>query len=142
QWRRVAGSRVRLLNTYGPTEATVVATMSDLATGGSPQETAVSRVSIGSPIDNVRAYVLDRWLEPLPCGVSGELHLAGISLARGYRGRPEETALRFVPDPFDPAPGARLYRTGDLVRRRRDGTLEFVGRLDDQVKIRGFRVEP
>ena len=142
QWRRAAGSRVRLLNTYGPTEATVVATMCDLSTGPSPQDTAGSKVSIGSPIDNVRAYVLDRRLEPLPCGVSGELHLAGVSLARGYRGRPEETALRFVPDPFDPAPGARLYRTGDLVRRRRDGTLEFVSRLDDQVKIRGFRVEP
>ncbi len=142
QWRRAVGLRVRLLNTYGPTEATVVATAADLTHDPDPAETAGVSVPIGRPIDNVRAYVLDSHLEPSPAGVPGELYLGGISLARGYRGRPEETAHRWVPNPFDAAPGARLYRTGDRVRRRRDGALEFLGRLDDQVKIRGFRVEP
>ena len=133
-WREKVGPGVRLLNTYGPTEATVVATRCDLTAG--PAE-----APIGRPIPGARAYVLDRRGGPVPIGVPGELHLGGAGLARGYLHRPETTAERFVPDPFAGAPGARLYRTGDRVRWLAAGTLEFLGRLDQQVKIRGFRVE-
>ncbi len=134
-WRRnVAG--VRLLNTYGPTEATVVATCSDLAAfpGG-------RAVPIGRSLPGCRAYVLDRRLRLLPPGAPGELCLGG-PLARGYLHRPELTAERFVPDPWGESPGERLYRSGDLARFAAPGELEFLGRLDQQVKIRGFRVEP
>jgi amino acid adenylation domain-containing protein len=126
----------RLFNMYGPTETTVWSTADELA--GHADE-----VSIGRPIANTRAYVLDPGGQPLPLGVPGELYLAGAGLAEGYLGRPELTAQRFLPDPFAPpgSPG-RLYRTGDRVRWRPDGRLDFLGRLDDQVKVRGHRVEP
>jgi amino acid adenylation domain-containing protein len=137
-WCALPASRVRLLNTYGPTEATIVATMAPLV----EPPAAGREVSIGRPIPGARAHVLDRRLRPVAIGAPGELHLGGTGLARGYLGRPELTAERFVPDPIGAAPGDRLYRTGDLVRLRPDGQLEFIGRIDHQVKVRGFRVEP
>jgi amino acid adenylation domain-containing protein len=125
----------QLFNAYGPTEATVCATAGQI-TGGSP------RLPLGQPIANVRVYLLDRHLEPVPPGVAGEILLAGPGLARGYPGRPDLTAERFIPDPFGAEPGGRLYRTGDLGRRLSSGEREFLGRVDDQVKIRGIRIEP
>ncbi len=122
----------KVFDLYGPTE-THVAT-SALRTRSGP-------VTIGRPIANMRAFVLDQFNQPAPVGVSGELWLAGAGLARGYFGHPDLTAERFVPNPFSGPPGDRLYRTGDRVRWRDDGTLEFIGRLDYQVKLRGFRIE-
>jgi amino acid adenylation domain-containing protein len=138
-WRRHAGDRVRLVNSYGPTETTIIATTFDLSVAA--DDNPVVDVPIGRPINNLSAYVLDRLLRPVPVGIPGELYIGGAGVARGYLGRPDLTAEKFVGNPFSRAIGARLYKTGDLVRYRPDGNLEFLGRIDNQVKIRGFRVE-
>ncbi len=138
EWRCAVGGRVALWNGYGPTETTVVSHFADLTRA--PDGPASADVSIGAPITNAYACVLDARRRPVPVGVPGELYVGGLGLARGYRGQPALTAERFVDDPF--VPGGRLYRTGDLVRVRPDGALEVLGRADPQAKIRGFRVEP
>ncbi len=125
-----------VINLYGPAEATVDATFAVWPRGGER-----SHRPIGSPVDNVQAFVLDRDLQPLPLGVPGELYLAGDALAHGYVGQRAQTAERFVPNPFAGAGGGRMYKTGDVVRRLRDGQIEYVGRRDHQVKIRGQRTE-
>jgi amino acid adenylation domain-containing protein len=142
-WQRRTPRSVRLLNSYGPTEATICATFADL-TEQPPHTTDIKlrSVPIGRPIANVQTYVLDKRLQPLPIGVPGELYVGGLGLARGYLHRPDLTAERFVAHPFATSSGERLYKTGDLVRWRANENLEFLGRLDDQVKLRGFRIEP
>ncbi|MFN5560454.1 MAG: amino acid adenylation domain-containing protein, partial [Opitutaceae bacterium] len=124
-----------LFNAYGPTETSVCATMEEIASGA-------EEITLGRPIANLTAYVVDADGELQPVGVPGEIWVGGVGVARGYLGRSDLTAERFVPDPRATTPGARAYRTGDLGRVRPDGRIEFLGRVDDQVKIRGFRVEP
>jgi non-ribosomal peptide synthetase component F len=127
-------SQVRVINNYGPTESTVVAT-----SGAAERSEAVP--SIGRPIDNTRIYILGGQGEPVPVGVTGEIHIGGIGLARGYFNRPGLTAQRFLSDPFSREPGARMYRTGDLARWLGDGRIDYIGRNDFQVRFRGFRIE-
>ena len=126
-------SAKKLYNLYGPTEDTTYSTYT-LTHANSP-------VTIGRPLPNTQAYILDKNRNPLPIGVPGELYLAGAGLARGYYGRPDFTAERFVPNPFGGKSDSRMYRTGDLCRWLADGNIEYLGRLDHQVKLRGFRIE-
>ena len=125
--------RYAVINNYGPTETTVVATSGAVEAGAA--------LHIGRPIANTRTYVLDRHLQALPVGVTGELYIGGAGVARGYLNRTRLTEERFLADPFSNVPQARMYRSGDLVRWNADGTLDYLGRNDDQVKIRGMRVE-
>ena len=125
--------KARFFNAYGPTENTICATIFEYINNNS------AKFSIGKPINNVQTYILDRYLQPVPIGVSGELHIGGIGLARGYLNNPELTAEKFIKNPF--SKDSRLYKTGDLARYLPDGNIEFLGRIDNQVKIRGFRIE-
>jgi amino acid adenylation domain-containing protein len=126
----------QLHNLYGPTEAAVDVTH---WTCRCHDERKI--VPIGRPVANTQVYMLDRYLQPVPMGVPGELHLGGVQVGRGYHKRPELTAEKFIPDPFSGDPQARLYKTGDLCRWLPDGVIEYLGRMDFQVKIRGFRIE-
>ncbi|HYV83576.1 MAG TPA: amino acid adenylation domain-containing protein, partial [Pyrinomonadaceae bacterium] len=140
QWFRDHGDeRPQFVNMYGITETTVHVTERRVRAA---DITANAGSLIGRPISDLRGYVLDQHMELLPGGVPGELYVGGGGVARGYLGRSELSAERFVPDPFSTTRGARLYRTGDLVRYRAEGELEYLGRVDQQVKIRGFRIEP
>ena len=132
-WQRLP---FKLVNHYGPTECTVVATCGEVNTDEQRPPT------IGRPIANTNVYICDEALQLVPLGVAGQLLVAGDGLARSYRGRPDLTAERFLPNPFSSEGGARLYLTGDLARYRADGQIEFLGRTDTQVKLRGFRIEP
>src|SRR5207249_5340013 len=123
-----------LWNMYGPTETTIWSAVRKITSEKGP-------VVIGRPIANTQMYVLDRYLNLVPIGVPGELHIGGVGLARGYLNRPELTAEKFIAHPFSDEPGARLNKTGDLARYMPGGNIEFLGRMDHQVKIRGFRIE-
>jgi amino acid adenylation domain-containing protein len=131
---RLVDAGLELWNMYGPTETTIWSTCARVTTREQP-------LTIGRPIANTTLYILDTTMQPVPIGVAGELWIGGDGLASGYRGRDEETAVRFVKHPFEDTPGARIYRTGDLARYGEDGAVEFLGRIDHQVKVRGFRIE-
>ncbi|HLQ77190.1 MAG TPA: amino acid adenylation domain-containing protein, partial [Terriglobia bacterium] len=128
----------KLVNNYGPTECTVVATSGIVP----PSENSSRAPSIGRPIRNTNVYILNEELKDVPPGTPGQLYIGGAGVARGYVHQPELTATRFVPDPFRAEPGARMFATGDLCSFLPDGQLAFLGRIDDQIKIRGYRVEP
>jgi amino acid adenylation domain-containing protein len=129
------GSVERVYNLYGPSEDTTYSTYTEVERWkqGAP--------TIGRPITNTKVYILDRWLQPAPVGVAGELYIAGDGLARGYWNRPDQTAEKFIPNPFSAGGGERLYRTGDLARYLLDGQIDYIARADNQVKIRGYRIE-
>ena len=153
QWRKCVSEKVRLVNTYGPTETTIVATWCDSFPSSSSSslpsapsapsavKNSAKTLPIGRPIPNARTYVLDANLQPVPIGVPGELYIGGAGVSRGYINRSDQNREKFIPDPFSSKQGDRLYKTGDLVRYLPDGNLEFLDRIDRQVKIRGFRIE-
>ncbi|MGD1702261.1 amino acid adenylation domain-containing protein [Dapis sp. BLCC M229] len=136
-WHKQVGDYPKLINSYGPTEATIGATICQLTAAIALQK----EVPIGRAIANVQTYILDKNLQPVPIGVPGELHIGGICLALGYLNRPDLTYQKFIPNPFTQEKGVRIYKTGDLVQYLPDGNIEFLGRIDNQVKIRGFRIE-
>ena len=145
QWQKCVSEKVRLVNTYGPTETTIVATWCDSLPSAPSAPSAVKNsaktLPIGRPIPNARTYVLDANLQPVPIGVPGELYIGGAGVSRGYINRSDLNREKFIPDPFSSKQGVCLYKTGDLVRYLPDGNLEFLDRTDRQVKIRGFRIE-
>ncbi|HLZ58497.1 MAG TPA: amino acid adenylation domain-containing protein [Ktedonosporobacter sp.] len=129
------GTKRRFMNAYGPTEATICATMGRCSPDG-------AKPTIGKPLPNAEICILDEKLQPVHPGAIGDLYIGGTMLARGYWYRPDLTAERFIPHPFSSLPGARLYQTGDLARSLSNGEIDFLGRRDDQIKLRGFRIEP
>lgn len=135
-WRKSAPA-TRLINEYGPTETVVGCCTYEVA----PGDPATGSVPIGRPVANTQLYILDRYRNPVPVGVVGELYIGGAGVARGYMNRPELNQERFIPDPFSGQIDSRLYKTGDLARYRQDGILEYFGRVDNQVKVRGYRIE-
>jgi amino acid adenylation domain-containing protein/non-ribosomal peptide synthase protein (TIGR01720 family) len=139
-WNKLGGTNIELINSYGPTETTIISTLYK-TTDADKERSEPEDVPIGRPIFNTSAYILDENLHPVPVGAPGELHIGGLGLARGYLNQPTLTAEKFIPDPFSTKPDARMYKTGDLVSFRADGQIDFVGRVDNQLKIRGFRVE-
>ena len=139
-WQQRVGPGVNWVNTYGPTEGTVIATVFE-PNQEKPANGIQHQLPIGRPIANMQTFILDSNLQLVPIGVPGELYLGGVGVAQGYLHRPELTAEKFIPHPFSSKPGERLYKTGDLVRYLPEGNIEFIGRVDYQVKIRGFRVE-
>ncbi|HSJ75531.1 MAG TPA: amino acid adenylation domain-containing protein, partial [Gemmatimonadales bacterium] len=128
--------QAELHNLYGPTEATIFASYWQCAAADGSRS-----VPIGYPVANTQLYILDAGLKPVPAGIAGELYIAGTGLARGYLGQSQLTAGRFIPNPYAAGAGERMYHTGDLARYRKDGSIEYLGRLDHQVKVRGFRIE-
>jgi acyl-coenzyme A synthetase/AMP-(fatty) acid ligase/acyl carrier protein len=135
-----ASDSLDIFNHYGPTETTV-GVLTHHFTANTPFTKSVT-VPLGRPIGNVRLYVLDRSLDPVPVGVAGELFIGGAGVSRGYLNAPATTAEKFIPDAFTDERGSRMYGTGDLVRYLSNGSVEFLGRVDDQIKIRGYRIEP
>jgi len=140
RWQRTSVHTVRLINAYGPTETTITATAFEI-TPWLGERTTFQKIPIGRPLANREVYIVDKYGNPVPVGVPGELYIGGAGLARGYLDRPDLTAERFLPNPFSAEHGARLYKSGDLARYRLDGNIDFLGRVDQQVKIRGFRIE-
>ncbi|WP_226889811.1 thioesterase domain-containing protein, partial [Nostoc sp. MG11] len=138
EFQRFCGLETRLINSYGVSEATIDSCYFETSNINLPVE---ALVPIGRPFPNVKIYILDSHLQPVPIGVPGELHIGGVGLAKGYLNRPDLTLEKFIPHPFSDECQARLYRTGDLVRFQSNGDIEFFGRIDNQVKIRGFRIE-
>jgi len=139
-WQRIVAHDVRLINTYGPTEATIVATFADL-TDLDCSNNGSFEIPVGRPVANVQAYILDHHGQLTPQGVVGELHIGGLGLARGYLNRPDLTTEKFIPNPFSTELRSKLYRTGDLARYLPDGNIQLAGRSDAQVKINGYRIE-
>jgi amino acid adenylation domain-containing protein len=135
-WREFAPT-TRLINEYGPTETVVGCCVYEVR----PEDPRTGPVAIGRPIANTQLYILDGNLQPVPVGVKGDLYIGGAGVARGYLNRPDLTQQKFISDPFSGKSGARLYKSGDLARYRKNGTLEYLGRVDDQVKVRGYRIE-
>ena len=135
-WHAIA-PETKLINEYGPTETVVGCCVYEV----SAHTSLSGSIPIGRPIANTQLYILDRYLQPVPIGVGGELHIGGAGLARGYLNRWELTAEKFIPNPYSDEPGARLYKTGDRARYLPDGNIEYLGRIDNQVKIRGYRIE-
>lgn len=139
RWQRRFGNQARLLNTYGPTESTIAATLHDFWMEGEIGDQGES--PIGVPVEHASAYVLDQRLQLSPVGMPGELFLGGTGLSNGYLNRPDLTAEKFIPNPFGKVPGSRMYASGDLAKWLPNGVLEYIGRTDGQIKVRGFRVE-
>jgi amino acid adenylation domain-containing protein len=135
-WREFAPA-TRLINEYGPTETVVGCCVYEVR----PDDPRSGSVPIGRPISNTQLYILDRYMNPVPPGVVGELYIGGAGVSRGYLNRPELTREKFIADPFSGADGAHLYKTGDLARYRKNGIIEYLTRVDDQVKVRGYRIE-